>query len=189
MTDLPPSTPSRASVGVLIEGLAERLGREEFTAVCVDLLRGAPREDHLDALPWLTGHDWSDGEPVRDPRTWQDYWLRTWGARGLLHVWDDPGGLATDAVLTGLGDEHWRPAEMCLKVVAAHDLAGAGDAAATLAGHDLPRVRAAAMRALGVAGDTEHVAVVQDHLDDPDPAVRRSATRSLERMTKRLDLA
>ncbi len=77
---------------------------------------------------------------------------------------------------------------MCLKVVAAHDVAGAGDGAAALAGHDLPRVRAAAVRALAVAGDTEHVAVVQDRLADPDPAVRRSAARSLERLTQRLDL-
>ncbi len=114
----------------LIVELADRIGREEFTAVCVDLMRGAPREDHLDALPWLTGHDWSEGEPVRDPTSWHDYWLRTWGARGLLHVWDDPDGTATSAVVAGLDDEHWRPAEMCLKVVAAHDVAGAGDGAA-----------------------------------------------------------
>lgn len=172
----------------LIGELADRLGHADFTAVCVDLMRGARREDHLDALPWLTGHDWSKGEPVRDPTTWQDYWLRTWGARGLLHVWDDPDGSATDAVVAGLGNEHWRPAEMCLKVVAAHDVAGAGDGAAGLAGHDLARVRAAAMRALAVAGDTEHVEVVADHLDDPDPAVRRSAVRALERLRKRLDL-
>ena len=42
--------------------------------------------------------------------------MRTWGARGLLHCWDDA---ATDAVVAGLGDEHYRPAEMCLKVSAA----------------------------------------------------------------------
>ena len=166
--------------------LAARLGRETFTAVCVDLMRGAPREDHLDALPWLTGHDWSAGEPVRDPTTWHDYWLRTWGARGLLHVWDDS---ATSAVVAGLDDEHWRPAEMCLKVVAAHDVAGAGEGAAALVGHDLPRVRAAAMRALAVAGDTEHVDVVRDHLDDPDESVRRAAARAWETMSRRLDLS
>ena len=104
----------------------------------------------------------------------------------------DDAGLAMgdlDAVVTGLGDEHWRPAEMCLKVVAAHDVAGAGDGAAALAGHDLPRVRAAALRALAVAGDTEHVEAVQDRLDDPDAAVRRTAARSLERLARRLDLA
>ena len=170
----------------LIAELADRLGRDAFTAVCVDLMGGAPREDHLDALPWLTGRDWSEGEPVRDHETWQDYWLRTWGARGVLHVWNDA---ATAAVVAGLADDHWRPAEMCLKVVAAHDVAGTGDGAAGLADHDLPRVRAAAMRALAVAGDTEHVEVVQGHLNDPDPAVRRTAARSLERLTRRLDLA
>ena len=175
-------------VADLIGELADRLGCDRFTAVCVDLMGGARREEHLDVLPWLTGHDWSEGEAVRDQASWHDYWLRTWGARGLLHVWDDQDGRATDAVVAGLSDEHWRPAEMCLKVVAAHDVAGAGDGAAALADHDLPRLRAAALRALGVAGDTEHVGVVRDHLDDPDPAVRRAAARCLELLTKRLDL-
>ena len=142
-------------VGELIEELAPGWARERVHRGVRALLRGAPREDHLDALPWLTGHDWSEGEPVRDRAVWHDYWLRTWGARGLLHVWDDA---ATDAVVAGLADEHWRPAEMCLKVAARHEVAGAGDGAAALADHELPRVRAAAMRALAVAGDTEHVA-------------------------------
>ena len=169
----------------LIAELADRLGREEFAARCVALLQGAPREQHLDVLPWLTGHDWSEGAPVRDPATWQDHRLRTWGARGLLHAWHEG---ASDAVVAGLGDEEWRPAEMCLKVVAAHDVAGAGDGAAALADHALPRVRAAAARALAVAGDTEHVEVVIGLLDDPDPVVRRAAARSLERLRARLDL-
>jgi hypothetical protein len=172
-------------VGELIEELAARLGQPGFTRVCVSLMEGAPREDHLDVLPWLTGHDWSEGQPVRDPESWQDYWLRTWGARGLLHVWDDA---ASDAVVVGLEDEHWRPAEMCLKVTARHEVAGAGDGAAALAGHDLPRVRAAAMRALAVAGDTEHVPVVEATADDSDPAVRKAAARALEQLRERLDL-
>ncbi len=78
---------------------------------------------------------------------------------------------------------------MCLKVVAAHDVAGAGDGAAALADHELPRVRAAAMRALGVAGDTEHADVVREHLDDPDEAVRRAAARAWEQLSRRLDLS
>ena len=172
-------------VGELIEELAQRLGRERFAEVCVSLLLGASREDHLDALPWLTGHDWSEGEPVRDRAVWKDYWLRTWGARGLLHVWDDA---ATHAVVAGLDDEEWRPAEMCLKVVARHEVAGAGDGAATLVDHELPRVRAAALRALAVVGDTEHVAVVVAAQDDPDPDVRRQAGRAWEAMRERLDL-
>jgi hypothetical protein len=169
----------------LITELSERLGPDEFTARCTALLGGAPREEHLDVLPWLTGHDWSEGEAVRDAASWKDHWLRTWGARGLLHVWDDR---ASDTVVAGLADQEWRPAEMCLKVVAAHDVAGAGDGAALLADHPLPRVRAAAARALAAVGDTEHVDVVTDLLDDPDASVRRAAARALERMRERLDL-
>jgi len=172
-------------VGELIEELDGRLGRARFSEVCVSLLLGASRDDHLDALPWLTGHDWSEGEPVRDRAVWGDHWLRTWGARGLLHVWDDA---ATHAVVAGLDDEEWRPAEMCLKVVARHEVAGAGDGAAALVDHELPRVRVAALRALAVVGDTEHVAVVVAAQDDPDPDVRRHAGRAWEAMRVRLDL-
>ena len=111
--------------------------------------------------------------------------MRTWGARGLLHVWDDS---ATGAVVAGLADEHWRPAEMCLKVTARHDVAGAGDGAAALRDHELPRVRAQALRALAVAGDTQHVELVRDRLEDDDEAVRRQAARALKAMAKRLDV-
>ncbi|WP_432476915.1 HEAT repeat domain-containing protein [Nocardioides sp. GXQ0305] len=172
-------------VGELIEELAERLGRERFAEVCVALLLGASREDHLDHLPWLTGHDWSPGEPVRDPAVWKDYWVRTWGARGLLHVWDDS---ATAAVVAGLDDDEWRPAEMCLKVVARHEVVGAGDGAAALLDHDLPRVRVAALRALAVVGDTEHADAVRAAQDDPDADVRRHAGRAWVAMRERLDL-
>jgi hypothetical protein len=33
------------------------------------------------------------------------YWLRVWGARGLLHAYADQ---AEDAVIEALSDEHWR---------------------------------------------------------------------------------
>jgi hypothetical protein len=178
MTDRPP-------VAAGIADLAERLGRPAFVAVCVDLLGGAPRERYVDELRGLTGHDWQPGDGVLDHDAWKDYWVRTWGARGLLHVWDPA---ATEAVVAGLRDEHWRPAEMCLKVVARHDVAGAGDGAAALAGHELPRVRAQAMRALAVVGDTEHVDVVRAGLDDPAPKVRRQAGRAWETLRRRLDL-
>lgn len=51
-----------------------------------------------------------DGEPHGD-----SYWLRVWGARGLLWAWDD---LAGDAIDVALRDEAWRVREMALKVVA-----------------------------------------------------------------------
>jgi HEAT repeats len=178
MTDRPP-------VAELIADLAARLGVARFVVVCTDLLGGAERESYVEELRALTGHDWQPGDGVFDHDVWSDYWVRTWGARGLLHVWDDG---ATDAIVAGLADRHWRPAEMCLKVAARHEVAGTGDGAVALADHDLPRVRAQAMRALAVTGDTEHVAAVREHLDDEDEAVRRQAARALAALERRLDL-
>ena len=169
----------------LIADLAARLGVQRFVAVCTDLMGGAERESYVAELRSLTGHEWLPGDGVLDHEVWQDYWVRTWGARGLLHVWDDS---ATDAIVAGLADEHWRPAEMCLKVSARYDVAGTGDGAAALADHELPRVRAQAMRALAVTGDSEHLAAVRDRLDDEDAEVRKQAARALEALERRLDL-
>ena len=168
----------------LIVGLAERIGRPAFVTVCTDLLGGAPRERYVTELRALTGHAWQPGDDVLDPHVWPDHWVRSWGARGLLHVWDD---VATPAVLDGLDDEHYRPAEMCLKVATRHQVGGAGDGAARLATHELPRVRAQAMRTLGAVGDTEHVDAVRAALEDEDEVVRRQAARALDRLARRLD--
>lgn len=185
MTRLPPPRDVEGSVPELVAELAGHLGRPATVALCVALLQGADREDHLAELPYLTGLSFEDGSPRRDPSSWPDHWVRAWGARGLLHVWDES---ASAAVVAGLADEHWRPAEMCLKVAARHEVGGAGDGAAALSTHELPRVRAQAMRALGAVGDTEHVAAVRDRLDDADEEVRRQAARALERLSARLDL-
>jgi hypothetical protein len=172
-------------VAELVRELDGLVGRDRFVEVCVDLLGGADRTAYVPELRYLTGHGWEEGDPTLDPTVWKDYWVRTWGARGLLHCWDDR---ATDAVVAGLGDEHYRPAEMCLKVAAAHDVAGAGPGAAALVDRALPRVRAQAVRTLGVVGDTEHTDAVLGALDDPDPAVRTQAARAYARLAERLDL-
>jgi hypothetical protein len=163
---------------------AELVGVPTFVASCIDLLGGADRNEYIDDLRCLTGHAWEPGSNLFNPESWPDYWVRSWGARGLLHVWDDS---ATSAILVGLSDEHWRPAEMCLKVAARHEVAQAGDGAAILASHELPRVRMQSLRALGIMGDTEHVRVVQHALDDPREDVRRQAERTLRQMRARLD--
>ena len=167
-----------------IRELDAAVGRTRFVEVCVDLLGGAPRRRTSRSCATSPATTWDPGDPVLDDSVWKDYWVRTWGARGLLHCWGDS---ATTAVVAGLGDEHYRPAEMCLKVSARHDVAGGGPGAAALTRHDLPRVRAAAVRALAVVGDTEHLAAVERLLDDPEESVRIAAARARAAMARRLD--
>lgn len=185
VSDLPPPDDRDQPIAQQIRELETLVGHDRFVEVCVDLLGGADRTAYVPELRYLTNHGWEADDPIRDAEVWKDYWVRTWGARGLLHVWDD---LATDAVVTGLRDEHYRPAEMCLKVSAQHEVAGAGPGALALVSHELPRVRVQALRALGVVGDTEHADVVRAALDDPDAAVRRQAGRAWKQLAARLDL-
>lgn len=175
----------REPIARLIASLASRIGVPAFVAVCTDLMSGADRNDYIEELRSLTGHAWSPGDSVFDPQSWPDYWVRTWGARGLLHVWDDS---ATGAVLGGLTDEHWRPAEMCLKVTARHEVADSGDLVVAWIEHELPRVRLQALRALAVVGDSGHFEVVRSATVDLRPDVRRQALQTLERLEIRLDL-
>jgi hypothetical protein len=185
VTELPRPAQRDVPVARRIGELDALVGRERFVEVCVDLLEGAPRTSYVPELRYLTGHTWEPGSPTLDVEVWRDYWVRTWGARGLLYCWDDR---ATDAIVAGLGDDHYRPAEMCLKVSAKHDVAGSGPGAAALATHEMPRVRANAVRTLGVVGDTEHAEVVLAVLDDPESWVRVYAARAYRRMAARLDL-
>jgi HEAT repeat protein len=182
---VPPPEPGERPIAARIRELDSVVGRDRFVEVCVDLLGGADRAAYVPELRYLTGHTWADDDPVRDGAVWKDYWVRTWGARGLLHCWDDA---ATRPVVAGLADEHYRPAEMCLKVSAQYDVAGSGPGAALLTRHELPRVRANAARTLGVVGDTEHADDVLALLRDPDESVRRHAVRAYRRMATRLDL-
>jgi hypothetical protein len=185
MSTLPRPAGGDRPVAVRIQELDSLVGRARFVEVCVDLLGGADRTAYLPELRYLTGHGWADDDPVRDTSVWKDYWVRTWGARGLLHCWDDS---ATRPVVAGLADEHYRPAEMCLKVSTKHDVAGSGPGAALLTRHELPRVRANAVRTLGVVGDTEHADDVLALLHDPEESVREHAARAYARMAARLDL-
>jgi hypothetical protein len=185
VTDVPRPAEGERPVAERIRDLDGLVGRARFVEICVDLLTGADRTAYVSELRYLTGHPWEPGDPTFDDAVWKDYWVRTWGARGLLHCWDD---VATRSVVAGLGDEHYRPAEMCLKVSARHDVAGAGPGAARLTRHALPRVRAQAARTLGVVGDTEHAAALRGLLDDPDASVRLAAARGWGRMSGRLDL-
>jgi HEAT repeat protein len=186
VTLLPPPRDLEAPVGDLVLELAGHLGESAVVELSVELLRDGDREAHREVMPYLTGLVFEEGSPTTDPKHWKDYWVRTWGARALLYVWDES---AAPAVVSGLQDEHWRPAEMCLKVSTKREIGEAGPRAAELAVEgDLPRVRVQALRTLGAVGDTEHVHVVRELLDDEDQSVRRQAARSLALLARRLDL-
>ncbi|KRF18852.1 hypothetical protein ASG90_02865 [Nocardioides sp. Soil797] len=175
---IPAPSDAARPVGVLIPELAEHLGVAATVDLACDLLAGVDPEPFATEIVYLTGHEGAhDG--------WAPYWPRVWGARALMYVWDEA---AAPAVVAGLEDEAWRVAEMCLKVSSRRELAAAGDAAVRLSSHELPRVRAQAVRVLGVAGDTEHLDAVRGAEADPDGNVRRAAVRALDLMSIRLDV-
>jgi len=69
----------------------------------------------------------------------------------MLYAWDES---ASTTVIDALEDEHWRPREMALKVVAKRLIDGDVDAVARLQDDPVPRVQAAASRALDrLSGD------------------------------------
>lgn len=124
-----------------VEQECSRRGKDAVIAGCVELLAG--READAELVLALGGPParWVVSDDAPGP----SYWLRVWAARGLLWAWDD---VALDAVLTALDDEAWRVREMALKIVARHRLEDALAEVAGLQDDPVPRVRAAASRAL-----------------------------------------
>jgi hypothetical protein len=166
---------------LLLAALAEQVGNRQAALWCADLLEGADPHAY-EGILWYLG---AQATPGVLSGQWERYWPRTWGARGLRYVWVEE---CAASIVRGLSDEHWRPAEMCLKVATLRGIGEAGPGAASWLGHDLPRVRAAACRALGAVGDTEHVESVRGRLDDPSADVRGAAARALASMARRLDI-
>jgi len=116
-----------------------RHGEAALVAACVALLGDDEVDDELvialggeHAEHFLAGRD-------------AEYWGRVWAARGLLYVWDPT---ATAALVAASEDTSWRVREMVAKVVAKRQLDDAASAVASLRGDAVPRVRAAAERAL-----------------------------------------
>jgi hypothetical protein len=134
-----PTTPAQR-----IAAECARRGKAALVAGCADLLYG--RYDDVDddlviALGGEPGQHVLGGAEHGKP----GYWPRVWAARGLLHAWDDS---ATDVIIRATADESWRVREMAAKVIARHRVGGAFEAATTLRDDPVPRVRAAAARAV-----------------------------------------
>ena len=124
-----------------IEIECARRGRDQVVAGCVALLR---RQEVDDNLVIALGGPASQVVLDDGPRQANQYWRRVWGARGLLHCYDEQ---AEPAVTAALADEHWRVREMAAKVVAKHRVGAAFDAVAGLRDDPILRVRTAAERA------------------------------------------
>jgi hypothetical protein len=119
-----------------------RRGRGEVVAGCAALLCAQPVDDDL-VLALAGAH----GALVLNSGPESQYWLRVWGARGLLWAWDD---VALPALIGALGDEHWRVREMAAKVVARNRVGDAFAAVEALRTDPVPRVVRAAQRAITV---------------------------------------
>jgi hypothetical protein len=130
---------------VSIEAACRRRGREDVVDRCLQLLAGGDADD-ADLLMALAG----PGAPQLVDTTRTDgYWLRVWGARGLLWAWDTSCDAPLTAALRGaLSDPHWRVREMALKVATRHLVADLLDDVLPLRDDPVPRVAGAARRAV-----------------------------------------
>lgn len=175
----------------LVLGARRALGEDVLVDWCVDLLtrrigsRQACDDESLPSLTWIGGlpaaggASWSPAEPPND------YWVRVWAARAFLYVWRDDVPAALIEALDH--DPAWRVRHDVARVVAARQVGEAVPHLLPLLTHHLPRVRAVAVRAIGVAGEAEHAAPIAALRDDDDRSVRAAVEQALERMSARLD--
>lgn len=172
---------------VILAACAE-YGEDEVIDWCVAFLTGEiTGEDaygaDLPKLVAITGSANPGGwaQPV-DPVNY--YWIRVWAARAFLYIWRDD---VVDALLAVADDPAWRVREHLARIAAQRELGQLVDALIPMLDHELPRVRAAAVRAVGAAGEYEHAEAVVALRDDPDNAVRVAVERALDRLERRLD--
>ncbi len=121
----------------------QRRGEPAVVSGCIGLLQG--RHDVDDTLVLALG-----GPPAQSVLGGRaggkaGYWPRVWAARGLLHAWDD---CATAAIIQATADDAWRVREMAARVIARRRIGDALSAVAELRNDPVPRVQAAAGRAV-----------------------------------------
>jgi HEAT repeats len=120
-----------------------RRGAPAVVGGCISLLQGCHDVD--DALVLALGGPAAEYVLGGREGGKAGYWPRVWAARGLLHAWDDR---AVPAIVQATADDSWRVREMAAKVVARHRVGDALTAVAGLRDDRVPRVRAAAERAV-----------------------------------------
>jgi hypothetical protein len=169
----------------VIQAACAEHGEDEVIDWCIALMTGQVSGEEaygpeVERLRWIAPGlgGWSYVDPVNF------YWIRVWAARAFLYVWR---GDVVDALLVAAEDPAWRVREHVARIAAQRELGQLVDALVPLLEHELPRVRAAGVRAIGAAGEFEHAKAVERLRDDPDPTVRAAVERALERLKVRLD--
>ncbi|WP_432950316.1 HEAT repeat domain-containing protein [Kribbella sp. CA-253562] len=172
----------------VVRAACAEYGEDVVVEWCVALLTGEiSGEDafgaELPKLVAITGRPDPGGwaKPV-DPVNY--YWVRVWAARALMYAWRDE---AVEGLRVVADDPAWRVREHVARITAQRELGELVDALLPMLEHELPRVRAAGVRAVGAAGEYEHVRAVEALRDDPDPTVRAAVEKALERLAARLD--
>ncbi|MET9311497.1 HEAT repeat domain-containing protein [Kribbella sp. NPDC003505] len=178
----------RESPRDVVRAACAAYGEDAVTDWCVAFLGGeisgeAAYGAELPKLVAITGSDNPGGwkSPV-DPVNY--YWIRVWAARVFLYVWRDD---VVDVLRRAADDPAWRVREHVAKITAQRELGQLVDALLPDLGHELPRVRAAVVRAVGAAGEFEHAEAIRRLADDPDQTVRAAVERALTKLEERLD--
>jgi hypothetical protein len=127
-----------------VQAECRRRGEDVVVAGCLDILTGRNVDERL--LRVLGGPPAEQVLAGREGGT-AGYWPRVWAARGLLYAWNES---ATSAIVEATSDEAWRVREMAAKVTARHRIGDGLDAVIMLRDDPVPRVRAAAGRAIAV---------------------------------------
>jgi HEAT repeat protein len=165
----------------LVAQACAKYGREVVGRWCADLLAGRRAYDDPDApsITWLGGAH-AEAELHRGDlrERGQDYWVRVWAARGLRYAWTP--GAARD-VQAALADPAWRVRETAVKLVGLYELGEAADALVPLVDDEVPRVRAAAVRALRTVGEAEHAEAIRRAVEVPEASI------ALDQLRRRLD--
>lgn len=134
------------SPGLRVAAACERHGADVVVRACLDLL--ADRDADPDIVEALGGDHARQLLAQGVPQV-HAYWLRVWGARGLLYAWHAaPGTDVDEGLAAATTDPHWRVRETVCKVVAKRLRGDVLEAVLPLRDDPVERVRRAAGRAV-----------------------------------------
>jgi hypothetical protein len=170
-TDIPVDAPPAARIAAAVDRFGEDVVVERSIALLAGYNAG---EDFLLYVGGVHAQGILDGAPPL-------YWPEVWGARALLHAWNDT---ASDAVKAALANQAWRVREMASRVTLTRSLPFAPELRILLT-DDVARVRAAAARALGEVGDADDRDLLARLFRDPEIEVRRAADQATKRLNAR----